>query len=313
MESAETAPAPVSHLNWVRAGVLLSMLLFFAPFVAAVVANGRDMMVGLVFPAILCIPHLLALPRLFGKEKSLKKGLEGAGNIAVGGMMLWGVLGGLPALLSVLMGEVMTAPMVLLLVSGPGILVHWFLLRSKRVAHEMLWPQEMAVPRHVLGGLGVGFYFGVILFWAAVGLPGLIRDRPRANETVALGSLRTINTASLEYQATYKNSYPPSLASLAVPAEAPLSGFKASCAAADLIDTVLAGGQKAGYVFTYTPGPHVNAPAAGCPPGASSYTVTARPRVYGETGRRSFFTDQTGVIRVTSDDRPATASDPPIS
>jgi hypothetical protein len=141
-------------MNWVRIGVLLSLLLFFAPFVAGIIANGWQMIVSLIFPAIMCVPHGLTLVRLFGKEASLKRGLEGAGNIAVGGMMLWGVLGGLPALLALLTGEIMTAPMLMMLVGAPGILVHWFLLRSKRTAHAMLWPQEMAVPRHVLGGIG---------------------------------------------------------------------------------------------------------------------------------------------------------------
>jgi hypothetical protein len=80
-----------------------------------------------------------------------------------------------------------------------------------------------------------------------------------------------------------------------------------------LIDTVLAGGQKAGYIYTYTPGPPVKQPAAGCPAGAESYTVSARPRVFGKTGGRSFFTDHSGVIRMTRDDRAATVSDPPIN
>jgi hypothetical protein len=52
----------------------------------------------------------------------------------------------------------------------------------------------------------------VILFWTSVALPGLIRDPTRANETVAVGSLRTINTVAVEYHDVYKNGFPPSLA-----------------------------------------------------------------------------------------------------
>jgi len=41
-------------------------------------------------------------------------------------------------------------------------------------------------------------------------------------------------------------------------------------------------------------------------------TYTARPVERGRTGYRSFFADQTGVIRATSEDRAANVSDPPI-
>ena len=47
-------------------------------------------------------------------------------------------------------------------------------------------------------------------------------------------------------------------------------------------------------------------------PGVKSYTLTARPLVYYRTGTRSFFTDETGVIRMTAEDRAATADDPPL-
>jgi hypothetical protein len=43
-----------------------------------------------------------------------------------------------------------------------------------------------------------------------------------------------------------------------------------------------------------------------------TWTFAARPAVWGKTGWRSFFTDQTGVIRATRDDRVASADDPPI-
>lgn len=43
------------------------------------------------------------------------------------------------------------------------------------------------------------------------------------------------------------------------------------------------------------------------------FTITATPRNYGKTGRRSFFTDETGVVRgANHKGQPATAADPPI-
>lgn len=43
------------------------------------------------------------------------------------------------------------------------------------------------------------------------------------------------------------------------------------------------------------------------------YVILARPNKFDNTGRRSFFTDETGVIRFTGEDRPATAQDKPVS
>jgi hypothetical protein len=42
------------------------------------------------------------------------------------------------------------------------------------------------------------------------------------------------------------------------------------------------------------------------------YTVSARPIKLLVKGQRSFFTDETGVIRSTSKNRKAMAADPPI-
>jgi hypothetical protein len=43
------------------------------------------------------------------------------------------------------------------------------------------------------------------------------------------------------------------------------------------------------------------------------FTATATPRNYGRTGRRSFYTDETGVVRAANHKgEPATAADPPV-
>jgi hypothetical protein len=43
------------------------------------------------------------------------------------------------------------------------------------------------------------------------------------------------------------------------------------------------------------------------------FDVTATPREYGKTGRRSFFLDETGSMRAADHKgKPATASDPPV-
>jgi len=74
-----------------------------------------------------------------------------------------------------------------------------------------------------------------------------------------------------------------------------------SLSASKLIASVLASGTKDGYTFTVSTGT-----------GNATYTIDARPITYGETGTRSFFADETGVIRYTTEDRPATSEDPPL-
>jgi hypothetical protein len=42
------------------------------------------------------------------------------------------------------------------------------------------------------------------------------------------------------------------------------------------------------------------------------FTLTARPRSYGKDGVRSYFVDETGIVRGTSNDRAAGPDDPPV-
>jgi hypothetical protein len=42
------------------------------------------------------------------------------------------------------------------------------------------------------------------------------------------------------------------------------------------------------------------------------YTIQANPSVRGNTGQRSFFMDQTGIVR-SNDAAPATVNDSPVS
>jgi hypothetical protein len=73
------------------------------------------------------------------------------------------------------------------------------------------------------------------------------------------------------------------------------------------IEPVLASGKKSGYRITLAPG---KADAHGV---TEHYTISARPlKSIRVPGRRSFVTDETGIIRATADNRAATQSDPPI-
>src|ERR1700689_2640771 len=88
----------------------------------------------------------------------------------------------------------------------------------------------------------------IILIIAAIAIPNLLRARIAANESSAVASVRTLNTAQISYNSAY-----PTVgfgSSLTV-----LSGLSTACApptsaGACLIDTQLSSGTKSGYAFT---------------------------------------------------------------
>lgn len=144
----------------------------------------------------------------------------------------------------------------------------------------------------------------ILLVCSLVAVNLAAQDKFSANseeESYALGSTRTINTAEEVYAHDFGKGYSPDLVSLG---EAP-AGTTPSADHAGTVVNELAHGKRRHYLFTYKPG------AMGQDGKIATYTLTARP-VKWETGRVSFFTDQTGVIRWTRENRPATANDPTI-
>lgn len=130
-----------------------------------------------------------------------------------------------------------------------------------------------------------------------------------ANEASATSILRTINTAEVVFAATYERGFTEGLNRLGEP-----SSGQSTIDNADLLDPVLAGRVQGGsnveitrngYRFTYTPGSTEFG-------SIDRYSLTARPLQYGVTGTRSFYTDETAVLRATREDRPADVNDPPI-
>jgi prepilin-type N-terminal cleavage/methylation domain-containing protein len=110
-----------------------------------------------------------------------------------------------------------------------------------------------------------------------------------SRETSAMNSLKTIAAAELTYQSQY-GRFAASLAELGPPT----SGAP-NPAGAELIGNDLANGVKEGYKFS----------VAAIPGG---YTVNANPVVFGSDGSRTFYTDQTMVIRENRGPEPATSS-----
>jgi prepilin-type N-terminal cleavage/methylation domain-containing protein len=140
----------------------------------------------------------------------------------------------------------------------------------------------------------------IILIIAAIAIPSLTHSKMQANEAAAVVTLQTLNSTAVMYSTTY-GTFPHAISDLGPSS----GGSNSSSATADLVDSALASGVKSGYKFTITP-------MATDPAGhVLSYGITATPLVPGTTGQRSFFTDQSGVIRA-SQGGTADSSSPPI-
>ncbi len=130
-------------------------------------------------------------------------------------------------------------------------------------------------------------------------------QRRRAGPAIAVGSLRTINTAETTYTSTYpRRGFSRTLLELGTPADGhcPAPSPNQAC----LINSELAQGRRAGYIFTYTPGPES---ATGV---VQSYSVRADPDPNGPSSWGwHLYSDQSSIVRVARD-APATKDSPPL-
>jgi len=130
-------------------------------------------------------------------------------------------------------------------------------------------------------------FWGVLIacVWAVVWFvlpPRAETSRPEAEKSV-LAALGDVRAALAAYSAATGN-FPATLEPLGATAR-----------------TAAQWAQNAGYELEYAPSP----PAADGR--VRTYTLLARPSNY---GYRQFYTDETGVIHATRENRPATAQDP---
>lgn len=160
--------------------------------------------------------------------------------------------------------------------------------------------EGMALAGLIMGYLSV-VGIPVILIIAAIAIPNLLRARISANESSAVGSIRTINTAEV----TYASTYPQAGFSASLEALGGSSPCTSTSTTACLIEPVLAAGQKSGYRFTYeaqdTNGDQV----------MDTYVVQAVPVSPGQTGVRFFCSDESGIIRYSTAE-PCTRESQPL-
>jgi type IV pilus assembly protein PilA len=131
----------------------------------------------------------------------------------------------------------------------------------------------------------------IILIIAAIAVPKMNNQVMAAHEMAAIRQIGTIHQAETQFYSQF-GRYAASLAELGPPA----SGA-ASPAAADLIPKVLADGKNSGYTFTVTAS-------------TTGYAVAAVPDAFNSSGRRTFYSDQTLVIRQNWSQEPANATSP---
>ncbi len=138
----------------------------------------------------------------------------------------------------------------------------------------------------------------IIAIIAAIAIPNLLRSRMSANESSAIGAMRTISSSEASFQTAATLDF-----------DADGIGeygtlLQLSEATPPYIDNALGSGTKQGYTFVATPG------AADA--GETEYLATAQPTDAGSTGNRFFQVDESGVIRFATGAAP-TDDSPPIS
>ncbi len=131
----------------------------------------------------------------------------------------------------------------------------------------------------------------IVALLAALAINIMVRSRMNANETVAIGSAKTVASACQSYYAvSVPHEYPDTLAELGV----------AGASGPAFIDTSLASGTKSGYIYTYQKTSVV------------TFVLYIEPQVPGRTGERFFYTDETGLMTARRGGR-AGPGDPSVS
>jgi type IV pilus assembly protein PilA len=133
----------------------------------------------------------------------------------------------------------------------------------------------------------------IILIIVTIAVPKLNNARMNASETAAIGALRAIQSAEVQYYSTY-GRYATTLAELGPP-----TSGSPSPAAADLLQDDMASGTKGGYKFVITATP-------------TGYTINANPVAFGSSGRRTFFSDQAMSVHQNFGQDPAGPSSPTL-
>jgi len=124
----------------------------------------------------------------------------------------------------------------------------------------------------VASGLALGFVLVLILL--VVFIPQYNKDRMNAQEMLAIAEMQKVNRMETQYKSRFRK-------------------FATSLTQLDTAD--FASGASKGYHLTLAPAP-------------GGYALAAVPMFFNRTGRRTFYSDQTGILRQNWGQDPATAT-----
>ena len=133
----------------------------------------------------------------------------------------------------------------------------------------------------------------IILVILAIAVPKMNKQMQSAREMAVIREIGSIHVAQTQYSSQF-GKYASNLAQLGPP----ISGADGP-EGANLLPKVLTEGKKNGYVYSLTATP-------------GGYAITAVPESFGNSGSRTFYSDQTLVIRNNLGQEPATPASPEI-
>jgi len=133
----------------------------------------------------------------------------------------------------------------------------------------------------------------IILVILAIAVPKMNKQMQGAREMAVIREIGSIHQAETQYYSQF-GKYATALTQLGPP----VSGADGP-EAANIIPKILADGKKNGFTYTLTAT-------------SSGYAITAVPDSFGNTGSRTFYSDQTLVIRNNWGQEPATPASPEI-
>jgi hypothetical protein len=276
-----------SRLRVVRAAALCSLLSILLPWYGVIIHDFRQQDRVYLFVPVLFFPLWLPYAwviwrlRLAADVRTVKKALAVALGCGSCNFILFAFLLGMTSFdvdrRSAFAYALLALSQIALVASG--VTTYYSMKRAPgdlRILATRLW-----VP--VVG-----------IAYAAILIPYLVFVRERAPDPeYGVSSLRTIVAAQVLYAQHHPDrGFATSLAELG-----PEPGE-------ELIDPVLASGQRSGYLIILTAGPRDSRGRI------SHYSVIARPEKFGQDGKYSFFTDESGVQHFTMEDRAPTAQDP---